>query len=42
MQRWLVIFVLSLPLFGATGCQEALTWVGANVYQADTLSLIHI
>jgi len=36
MQRWLVIFVLSLPLFGATGCQEALTWVGANVYQADT------
>ena len=36
MLRWLVVVVLSLLLFGVTGCQEALTWVGASVYQADT------
>ncbi len=30
-----VIFVLSL-MFVSTGCQEALTWVGAGVYQAQT------
>lgn len=36
MLRWLVVLLLSLLLFGTAGCQEALAWVGANVYQADT------
>lgn len=31
-----VAVLLFLLLFGTTGCQEALTWVGANVYQAET------
>jgi hypothetical protein len=34
--RWLAVILLSLLLFGVTGCQEALAWVGATVYQADT------
>lgn len=33
MLRWLGITFLSLLLFAATGCQEAITWLGANVYQ---------
>jgi len=37
MLRWLVVALLSLMLLGTTGClQEALTWTGANFYQADT------
>lgn len=36
MLRWLIVFLSSLLLFGTSGCQEALTWVGASVYQADT------
>ncbi len=36
MFRWLVFLLLSLLVFGTTGCQEALTWIGASVYQADT------
>ena len=36
MLRWSVVVFVSLLLFGTTGCQEALTWVGANVYQANT------
>jgi hypothetical protein len=32
----LIVFLFSLILFGTGGCQEALTWAGANVYQADT------
>jgi len=36
MLRWLVVFLSLLLLFGTSGCQEALTWVGASVYQADT------
>ncbi|UCF16162.1 MAG: DUF4056 domain-containing protein [Phycisphaerales bacterium] len=36
MLRWLAALLFSLLVFGTTGCQEALTWVGANVYQADT------
>ncbi|KPK40923.1 MAG: hypothetical protein AMJ65_10240 [Phycisphaerae bacterium SG8_4] len=34
--RWSVIVFVSLLLFGTTGCQEKLAWVGAHVYQADT------
>lgn len=33
--RWLVI-CSSLLLILTTGCQEALTWAGANLYQAQT------
>ncbi|MHC4167010.1 MAG: hypothetical protein ACYSWQ_08635, partial [Planctomycetota bacterium] len=37
MLRWSFGILLSLLLFGTTGClQEALTWTGANFYQADT------
>jgi len=32
----LVIITVSLLLLGTTGCQEALTWAGASVYQAST------
>ena len=34
--RWFVVFLLSLLVLTAAGCQEALTWAGANVYQAET------
>jgi len=34
--RWLVVILLSLLLFGVTGCQETLAWAGAGVYQAET------
>ncbi len=33
--RWLVIISLLLLIF-TSGCQEALTWAGANLYQART------
>jgi len=36
MLRWLVFFLSSLFSVGTSGCQEALTWAGANVYQAET------
>lgn len=36
MLRWLVVVFVSLLLLGTTGCQEALTWVGASVYQGST------
>jgi hypothetical protein len=36
MLRCLVAVLLLLLLLGTSGCQEALTWVGANVYQAET------
>jgi hypothetical protein len=36
MLRLLAAVFSSLLLFGATGCQEGLAWVGATVYQADT------
>lgn len=36
MSRCLAVAFVSLLLFGATRCQEALTWAGANVYQAET------
>lgn len=36
MLRCLVVVLLLSLLSVTTGCQEALTWVGANVYQADT------
>ena len=34
--RGFVITILSLLLFGASGCQEALAWAGAGLYQAQT------
>jgi hypothetical protein len=34
--RWLAIIFLLLLMFVATGCQEALTWAGASMYQAET------
>jgi hypothetical protein len=34
--RWLVILMMSLLLFGASGCQETLVWAGAGLYQAET------
>ena len=36
MLRWLVVFLSLILLLGTSGCQEALTWVGANFYQAGT------
>ncbi len=36
MLRWSIVAFVLILLLGTTGCQEALTWVGANVYQADT------
>jgi hypothetical protein len=36
MLRCLVVVFVSLLLLGTTGCQEALAWVGASIYQADT------
>jgi len=34
--RWLAVTFLLLLFFAASGCQEALVWVGASVYQKDT------
>lgn len=34
--RWLAVAFLLLLSFAASGCQEALVWVGASVYQKDT------
>ncbi|UCC22693.1 MAG: DUF4056 domain-containing protein [Planctomycetota bacterium] len=36
MLRFLVVAALSLLLLKVTGCQEAMTWGGAYVYQAQT------
>ena len=36
MFRWLVAIFVLLLMFISTGCQEALTWAGAGVYQART------
>ena len=36
MLRWVLIAFLSLLFFAASGCQEALVWVGASVYQKET------
>ncbi len=36
MVRWIVVILTSLLLLGTTGCQETLTWLGANIYQAKT------
>jgi hypothetical protein len=35
MLRWLAVTFLLLVLFGATGCQEAITWVGASIFQGN-------
>ncbi len=36
MLRWFFVVFLLSGLSIVTGCQEALTWTGANFYQADT------
>ncbi len=34
--RWLAVIFLLLLMFVITGCQEALAWAGASMYQAET------
>ena len=36
MLRLLLLTLFSSLLLGAAGCQQAIAWLGANVYQADT------
>lgn len=36
MMRWIVVVLISLLVLGTSGCQENLTWLGANIYQAET------